>query len=115
MKKNLVAVLITLTAALGIATYASAGAGCCAIPKRTAVSSRPSQRVVTLHVDGMTCGSCATAVKHVLTGVPGVKAATVSYERNSALVTYEPANVTPEKLALAIEQKLPTYKARVIK
>ncbi len=115
MKRNLIAVLITLTAALGVASYASAGAGCCTVPHRTAASSNASEKVATLHITGMTCGSCATAVKHVLTGVNGVKAATVSYQKNSAVVTYEPAKVTPDKIALAIEQKLPTYKANVVK
>ncbi|HVT02460.1 MAG TPA: heavy-metal-associated domain-containing protein [Thermoanaerobaculia bacterium] len=115
MRKNLLVILITITAALGVAGFASAGTGSCAIPQRTAAASTASQKVATLHIDGMTCGSCATAVKHVLTSMNGVKAATVSYEKKSAVVTYEPAKVTPDKLALAIEQKLPTYKARVIK
>lgn len=116
MKKNLAAVLITITAALGVATYASAGAGCCTIPQRNAAAaSTASEKVTTLHIEGMTCGSCATAVRHVLTGVKGVKSATVSYEKNSAVVTYEPAKVTPGKLALAITEKLPAYKAKVIK
>lgn len=116
MTKNLIAVLITITAALGVATFASAGPGCCAIPQRTAVpSSNTGQKVATLHIDGMTCGSCAMAVKHVLTGVNGVKAVTVSYEKKSAVVTYDAAKVTAEKIAHAIEQKLPAYKANVVK
>jgi len=115
MKKNLIAILVTVGAALGVATYAGAGVGCCAIPQRTAASSSASEKVATLHIEGMTCGSCATAVKRVLTKVDGVKAATVSYEKNSAVVTYEPAKVTPEKIARTVEEKLPTYKAKVIK
>lgn len=115
MKKNLIAILVTVGAALGVATYAGAGVGCCAIPQQTAASSTASEKVVTLHIEGMTCGSCATAVKRVLTKVDGVKAATVSYEKKSAVVTYEPAKVTPETIARAVEEKLPTYKAKVIK
>ena len=116
MHKKLVAVLIMITAALAVATYASAGAGCCAIPHRAAMaSSSASEKVSTLHIEGMTCGACATAVKHVLTSVNGVKSATVSYEKNSAVVTYEPAKVSPDQLARAVEQKLPTYKAKVVK
>jgi len=112
MKKNLIAILVTVGAALGVATYAGAGR---AIPQRAAASSTASEKVATLHIEGMTCGSCATAVKRVLTKVDGVKAATVSYEKNSAVVTYDPAKVTPEKIARAVEEKLPTYKAKVIK
>ncbi len=115
MKKTLIAILVTTGVALGAATYAGAGVGCCAIPQRTAASSSASEKVATLHIKGMTCGSCATAVKRVLTKVDGVKAATVSYEKNSAVVTYEPAKVTPEKIARTVEEKLPTYKAKVIK
>lgn len=115
MKKTLIAILATLVAGLAVATYAGAGAGgCCAIPQRTAGSSSATEKVATLHIDGMTCGSCATAVKRVLTKVNGVKAATVSYESKSAVVTYEPAKVTPETIARAVEEKLPTYKAKVI-
>ena len=115
MKKNLIAILVAAGAALGFAAYAGAGVGCCAIPQRTAASFTASEKIATLHIEGMTCGSCATAVKRVLIKVDGVKAATVSYEKNSAVVTYEPAKVTPEKIARAVEEKLPTYKAKVIK
>jgi copper chaperone CopZ len=115
MKKTLIAIFVTVGAALGVATYAGASAGCCAIPQRTAASSAASEKIATLHIEGMTCGSCATAVKRVLTKVDGVKAATVSYEKNSAVVTYEPAKVTPDEIARAVEQKLPTYKAKVIR
>ena len=115
MQKNLIVILITVTTALGVATYAAAGIGCCTIPQRTAASSTAREEVATLHIDGMTCGSCAAAVKHVLTGVDGVKAASVSYERKSAVVTYDSAKVTPDKIARAVEEKLPTYKAKVVK
>ena len=117
MKKNLIAVLITVTGALGVATYAGAGAGCCAIPQRTAavVPARSATRVATLHIEGMTCGSCATAVKRVLSKVDGVKDAQVSFKEKKGNVTYDSAKVTPEKIARAVEEKLPTYKATVVK
>jgi copper chaperone CopZ len=114
MKKNLIAILVTLSAALGIASYASAGVGCCAIPNRTAASAAATEKVATLQIEGMTCGSCAIAVKRVLTKVDGVKTAAVSYEKNNAVVSYDPTKVTPEKIARAVEEKLPTYKAKVV-
>jgi copper chaperone CopZ len=114
-KKTLIAILVTVGVALGVATYAAgAGAGCCTIPRQTATSSAASEKVATLHIEGMTCGSCATAVKRVLTRVDGVRMATVSYEKKSAVVTYDPAKVTPGKIAHAVEETLPTYKAKVI-
>lgn len=116
MKKTLIAILVTVGVALGVATCAAgAGVGCCAIPRPTAASSTVGEKIATLHIEGMTCGSCATAVKRVLTRVDGVKAATVLYEKNSAVVTYDPAKVTPDKIARAVEETLPTYKARIIK
>ena len=117
MKKNLAVILITIIATLGVAAYASAGAGCCAIPQRTAaaVTAKSATRVATLHIEGMTCGSCATAVKRVLSKVDGVKDAQVSFKEKRGSVTYDSAKVTPEKIARAVEEKLPTYKATVVK
>ena len=60
------------------------------------------------------CGSCAIAVKRVLTKVSGVKAATVSYEKKNAVVTYDASSVSPQAIARTVEEKLPTYKAKVV-
>ena len=68
-----------------------------------------------LHIDGMTCGACATAVKQVLKKVDGVTEARVSYQEKRAVVTYDAAKVTPEKIARTVSEKLPTYKATVAK
>ncbi len=68
-----------------------------------------------LHIDGMTCGSCAMAVKRVLKKVDGVKDARVSYEEKKAMVTYDAAKVTAERIARTVSEKLPTYKATVMK
>ena len=95
--KRAVAVLVITLAALGVA-YAS-----------------QTIKVTTLHIEGMTCGSCAAAVRHVLRKVDGVKDARVSYEQKQGVVTYDAIKVTPEKIARAVEEKLPTYKATVVK
>lgn len=114
MKKPLVAVIVVLVAAFGLALSAGAGAGCCAI--RTSSGTATERAViVTLHIEGMTCGSCATAVKRVLKNVEGVKDAQVSFEEKSASVTYDAARVSPERIARAVEEKLATYKATVVK
>jgi copper chaperone CopZ len=59
-----------------------------------------------LHIEGMTCGSCATAVKIVLRKTPGVKDAKVSYEEKRADVTYDPSATSPQKIAAAIADAL---------
>jgi len=57
-----VAPLVIALAAFGVAFYAGANSGCCLIPQASAAATR-SVNVTTLHIEGMTCGSCATAVR----------------------------------------------------
>jgi len=95
--KKVVAVLVITLVALGVAFGAQ------------------NSKVILLHIEGMTCGSCATAVRRVLRKVDGVKDARVSYQQKQGVVTYDPTKVTPEKIAHAVTEKLPTYKATVVK
>ncbi len=114
MKKALV-VLAIIAAALGLGLVAGgASPGCCLIPQASAAATAMA-KVTTLHIEGMSCGACATAVKRVLKGVDGVKDAQVSFKEKKGVVTYDPAKVTPEKIAHAVAEKLPTYKATVAK
>lgn len=66
-----------------------------------------------LHIEGMTCGSCATAVKNVLSMTSGVMDATVSYAEKRADVTFDPAETTPQKIAGAIADAL-NYQVTVL-
>ena len=66
----------------------------------------------TLDVQGMTCGSCTASVRIVLKKLDGVTDAKVSFDERRAVVTYDPAKVTPQKMADTINAKLP-YKAKV--
>lgn len=70
-----------------------------------AVAANPAA-TTNLHIEGMTCGGCATAVKLVLQKTPGVSASSVSYEEKRAVVTYDPAKTTPEKIAKAVASAL---------
>src|SRR5438445_2487865 len=79
----------------------------------TAAASTPHKTATTnFHIEGMTCGSCATAVKLVLKKTPGVVGSTVSYEDKRAVVTYDPAKTTPAKVAEAVASAL-AYKVNV--
>ena len=69
--------------------------------------------VATLHIEGMTCGACATSARIVLQKQNGVKKADVSYAKKTAIVEYDPALTSGSKLAAAVEAALP-YKARVV-
>jgi copper chaperone CopZ len=73
-------------------------------------ASQPA--TATLHVEGMTCGGCATAVKLVLQKTAGVMTSKVSYEEKQAVVTYDPARTTPAKIAAAVADAL-SYKVTV--
>lgn len=57
---------------------------------------------VALKIKGMTCGGCVFAVRKVLTRLPGVSKADVSYENSRAVITYDPARVTTSKMIAAI-------------
>lgn len=58
---------------------------------------------VTLKVAGMTCGGCVYGVRTVLTRLPGVSKADVSYEQSKAVITYNPAAVNVGKMIAAIK------------
>ena len=62
-----------------------------------------SVQTVTLAVKGMTCAGCELATRTVLKRLPGVATADVSYEKRTAVVTYEPAKVTVTQMVAAIK------------
>ena len=59
-------------------------------------------KTVTLAVHGMTCGGCVVGTRTVLTRLKGVTKAEVSYEKGTAVVTYDPARVTVAQMIEAI-------------
>ena len=61
-------------------------------------------RIVTLMVEGMTCGGCAIAARKVLERLDGVTKAEVSYEQERAVVTYDPERVTIEQMIAAVKK-----------
>ncbi|ODT04563.1 MAG: hypothetical protein ABS52_04660 [Gemmatimonadetes bacterium SCN 70-22] len=73
-------------------------------PAQPAVTQPASaSRTVTLAVKGMTCAGCVLGTQKVLTRLPGVAKADVSYEKGTAVVTYDPAKVTVEQMIAAIK------------
>lgn len=80
---------------------------CCLTHPAVAAEAHPAAAIAALHVEGMTCGSCATAVKLVLQKIPGVSTARVSYEQKQAIVTYDPAKTSPAKIAAGVRGQLP--------
>lgn len=78
-----------------------------------ATAAYAATSTTTLHVEGMTCAGCETAVKLVLKKTPGVISAKVSYEEKRAVVTYDAAKTTPQKIATAVADAL-SYEVTVV-
>ena len=57
----------------------------------------------TLHVGGMTCGACTSAVEGAFKDVPGIKSFSISLLSERAVIEHDPSIITPEKLAETIE------------
>jgi periplasmic mercuric ion binding protein len=75
-------------------------------------TARAANATTNLHIEGMTCAGCETAVKMVLKKTPGVISSEVSYEEKRAVVSYDAAKTTPEKIAKAVADAL-SYKVTV--
>lgn len=56
----------------------------------------------TLKIQGMTCNHCVMRVAKALKAVPGVQDAQVDLQKGEAVVAYDEARVTPEKLSFAV-------------
>lgn len=60
-------------------------------------------RSVTLKVEGMTCALCPKVVKKTLSGIEGVKAVRVSYEKKEAFVEYDAEKTDIQKMIKAVD------------
>jgi mercuric ion binding protein len=58
-------------------------------------------QTVTLDVPGMTCSSCPITVKKALSKVDGVQQVKASFAKREAVVTFDDAKTSVEKLSLA--------------
>lgn len=56
---------------------------------------------ITIQIDGMTCGHCVSRVQKALARVEGVHVDQV--EIGSARVSYEPGQVSPQRIREAVE------------
>ena len=60
---------------------------------------------VTIHVEGMHCGSCEALVREALEELDGVESVDVSHSAGTAKIVYDERAVSPETLKAAIEQQ----------
>ena len=57
---------------------------------------------LTLEVEGMTCGECATTVYKTLKAVDGVTAVNVDHKQGAAQIRFDPAKTNAEALVAAL-------------
>ena len=68
-----------------------------------------AETTTTFKVTGMYCSACETKIQHALQKTDGVKSATVSLDKGSAIVTYDDAKLKPDQIVKVIEKE--GYKA----
>jgi mercuric ion binding protein len=66
-------------------------------------AAQAAPQTVTLDVPGMTCAACPITVKKAISKVDGVSKVDVSYEKRQAVVTFDDAKATVQKLTQATE------------
>lgn len=93
------------TSALEIprAAYASPAIAPPGVPAASGPAVAEQPKTVRLKIAGMTCGGCVIGTRKVLTRLPGVTKADVSYEKGEAVVTYDPAKVTVAQMVAAVK------------
>ena len=60
-------------------------------------------QTVTLSVPGMTCAACPITVKKALSKVDGVSKTDVNFDKREAIVTFDDAKTSVQKLTKATE------------
>lgn len=58
---------------------------------------------VTISIDGMSCSHCVRSVDQALKALEGVQVEQVAI--GSATVSYDPATITPQRIAEAVEDE----------
>ena len=64
---------------------------------------KTSGTTVTLDIEGMTCASCVNRIEKKLSKVAGVSSVNVNLATEQGTVSYDPAQVSPEKLVKTVE------------
>ena len=59
------------------------------------------ERTITFAVDNMTCASCPYIVKSSMEGVPGVAKVAVSFQAQTATVSFDDTKTNPDAIATA--------------
>jgi copper chaperone CopZ len=81
------------------------------VPTQAAESTGGPNASVVLHIDGMDCRACAKGLEATLSGITGVQKATVKFEEENAIISYNPTQVQPERIVALVDET--GYKATI--
>ncbi len=59
---------------------------------------------ITLRIEGMHCGSCATGIQMLTSTMDGVKSSFVDYDKKEGVVEFDETKVTKEAIMKAIAE-----------
>lgn len=59
---------------------------------------------ITLHIEGMHCGSCATGIQMLTSTMDGVKSSFVDYDKKEGVIEFDESKVTKEAIIKAITE-----------
>ncbi|HHL73596.1 MAG TPA: copper chaperone [Bacteroidetes bacterium] len=96
---------------LMLAVLLSGLIACSADENQQAAETAVATKVVTLDVEGMTCGGCEAAIKTTLKKIDGVQSVDASYEKGSAEVTVQQGKEQVQAMIEALDKI--GYKAKV--
>ena len=89
-------------AVAALAFFPSYGGKLVGTPTAVAPVAQTALETLELRISGMTCGTCALAVRSRLLETPGVAQAGVDYPSARATVKYDPVETNPSKLIQAV-------------
>ncbi len=87
-------------------------AGACSKDSKQVMRPAGAVEHATIAIEGMTCGSCVSAITKALKDLPGVQAASVDLKTKRAQVRHQPDKVTLDTLVATINKL--GYKANVL-
>lgn len=70
----------------------------------SAQNSLAQEQTVSIHVSGMTCGTCPISVRHRAMQMKGVHSAAVDINTATATVAFEDSEQSPKAIAQAITE-----------
>ena len=95
--------LLILLATLGILAVAWAAARSTGSGSSPAAKPQAGLQTVSVPVEGMSCVACAANVKRAVGRLSGVSHVEVNLGDRTAIVTFAPAEISPERIAAGID------------